>query len=175
MRNILILLSTMTLLSGCLGGLSGTNYLKNISTSDLATTAGAVIGAGAGSAVGLPLGGTIFTTVTGAGAGAALVGEPESTLKDELDALPEDERAEAFKYASRWDAIEDIFMYIVAAGAAMMIIPMVLGYLIPRRREKHLERMLFDDPYYEACEDGVGIKKCEKKPKHKEEYTNGRI
>ena len=135
MRWLAALALTFTL-SGC---------LSNISFSDLATTGGATIGAGVSTAAGLAPLPVIASTVVGAGTGAILVAEPESTV-DILEALLEEERVEALKNQQMWEAIESLGWYAVLGIVAFFLIPWLIGYLMPNGKQRKMHKMMFDNP-----------------------------
>ena len=135
-----ITMTLMTLmLSGCLG---------NFSLSDLATGGGAVAGAGLSAALSLEPTLAVTSTVVGAIAGAAVVGEQETTIVDAIESVPEEERADVLKAHSMWEAIESLGWWIVMAVLAFFLLPLFVGYFIPRRSERKMKQMLFDDPNY---------------------------
>ena len=135
-----ITMTLMTLmLSGCLG---------NFSLSDLATGGGAVAGAGLSAALSLEPTLAVTSTVVGAIAGAAVVGEQETTIVDAIESVPEEERADVLKAHSMWEAIESLGWWIVMAVLAFFLLPLLVGYFIPRRSERKMKQMLFDDPNY---------------------------
>ena len=123
--------------SGCLG---------NFSLSDLATGGGAVAGAGVSAALSLEPTLAVTSTVVGAIAGAAVVGEPEESVADQLAAIPEEERADALKWITVWETIRSLGYYAIAAVLAFFLLPLLIGYFIPRRSERKMKAMLFDDP-----------------------------
>ena len=135
----IVMMTTCLMLSGCLG--------SRVDFSDLGTAAGSVIGAGASAAVGLPPLAVITTTALGATAGAVLVDEPDS-LTDVIDSVPEEERADVLKAHSMWEAIESLGWWIVMAVLAFFLLPLIIGYFIPRGSERRMKQMLFDDPNY---------------------------
>ena len=126
----------MLLLTGCLG---------NASLSDLTTGAGAVAGAGISAAVGLPPVATIASTAVGAAAGSLAVAESESTA-DILEQLPEEERAAALRWQEVWQTIEGLGTTVIWAVLAFFLLPLIVGYFIPRRSELKMKRKLFDKP-----------------------------
>ena len=138
MKWITMTLMTLTL-SGCLG---------NFSLSDLATGGGAVAGAGLSAALSLEPTLAVTSTVVGAIAGAAVVGEQETTIVDAIESVPEEERADVLKAHSMWEAIESLGWWIVMAVLAFFLLPLIVGYFIPRRSERRMKQMLFDDPNY---------------------------
>ena len=138
MKWITMMLMTLTL-SGCLG---------NFSLSDLATGGGAVAGAGVSAALSLEPTLAVTSTVVGAIAGAAVVGEQEETIVDVIDSVPEEQRADVLKAHSMWEAIESLGWWIVMAVLAFFLLPLLVGYFIPRRSERKMKQMLFDDPNY---------------------------
>ena len=140
----ILMIPLMMLLSGCLG--------SRVDFSDLGTGAGAVIAAGVATSVGLPPLATIATTAIGATAGAVLVDEPESVV-DQLEALPEEDRAQYAQWLSVIELLRSLGYYAIGAVLAFFLLPMLLGYFIPngkQRRQKRemiqMKEALFDNP-----------------------------
>ena len=123
--------------SGCLG---------NFSLSDLATGGGAVAGAGLSAALSLEPTLAVTSTVVGAIAGAAVVGEQETTIVDVIDSIPEEERAAVLKAHDMWAAVESLGFWIIAAVLAFFLLPLIVGYFLPNGRERKMKAMLFDHP-----------------------------
>lgn len=132
----ILMIPVMILLTGCLG---------RASLSDLSTGTGAVITAGAATAVGLPATAVAASTALGATAGAVLVEEPETTA-DALEKLPEEERASALKWKVFWEFIESLGYYAFLIVAGLIFIPMLMGYFMPNGKQRKMQRMMFDDP-----------------------------
>ena len=124
-----------------------TGCLSNFSLSDAATGGGAILGAAASVATGLPIAAVVTSTAVGATAGSALVGQKESTL-DVLEALPEEERASALKNQNMWEAIEGLGWYAMLGILGFFLIPMLIGYVLPNGKQRKMERDMFNDPKY---------------------------
>ena len=132
-----ILLTMFLTTSGCLG---------NFSLSDLATGGGAVAGAGVSAALSLEPTLAITTTALGAIAGAAVVDERVESVVDQLAAIPEEERADSLRTLTIINTIKELGFWAIAAVLAFFLIPLLIGYFIPRRSEKRMKAMLFDNP-----------------------------
>ena len=132
-----ILLTMFLTTSGCLG---------NFSLSDLATGGGAVAGAGLSAALSLEPTLAITTTALGAIAGAAVVDERVESVVDQLAAIPEEERADSLRTLTIINTIKELGFWAIAAVLAFFLIPLLIGYFIPRRSEKRMKAMLFDNP-----------------------------
>ena len=132
-----ILLTMFLTTSGCLG---------NFSLSDLATGGGAVAGAGVSAALSLEPTLAVTSTVIGAIAGAAVVGPQEESVVDQLAAVPEEERADALRTLTIINTIKELGYWAIAAVLAFFLIPLLVGYFIPRRSERKMKEALFDNP-----------------------------
>ena len=137
MKKLIAVLTICLTTSGCLG---------NFSLSDLATGGGAVAGAGISAALSLEPTLAVTSTVIGAIAGAAVVDERVESVVDQLAAIPEEERADALKWIAVWDTIRSLGYWAIGAVLAFFLLPLLIGYFIPRRSEKRMKAMLFDDP-----------------------------
>ncbi len=131
-----MMILSMTLLTGCLG--------SRVDLSDIATGTGAVVGAAATAATGLPPIATVAGALGGATAGAVLVDEPESTA-DTISKLPEEERAAALKWLAVWDTVKSLGFYAIGAVLAFFLIPLLIGYFLPNGQHRKLKRMAFDN------------------------------
>ena len=132
-----LILTMFLTTSGCLG---------NFGLNDLATGGGAVAGAGLGAALSLEPTLAVTSTVIGAIAGAAVVGPQEESVVDQLAAVPEEERADALRTLTLLNTIKDLGYWAIMAVLAFFLIPLLVGYFIPRRSEKKMRDLMFDHP-----------------------------
>ena len=137
MRWAIVILATISL-TGCLG--------SRIDLSDLSTTAAATVGAGTAVAVGLPTVPVVTVTALSAVAGAALVDEPETSVVDAIDLVPEEERAGVLKAHEMWAAVESLGYWIIVAVLAFFLLPLLVGYILPNGKQRKMQRMMFDNP-----------------------------
>lgn len=62
----------------------------------------------------------------------------------DLSEIPEEQRAEVLKNQQMWKMIESLGVWAIGGIAAFFIIPLVIGYVMPNRRQRKLERIAFD-------------------------------
>ena len=61
-----------------------------------------------------------------------------------LSEIPEEQRAEVLKNQQMWKMIESLGVWAIGGIAAFFIIPLIIGYVMPNRRQRKLERIAFD-------------------------------
>jgi len=123
--NILIIL----LLSGC-----SKNIIRD-NLSDIAAT-----GASATCTLINPVVGFVCGSATGALVNSVTPPEDNVDLTD----IPEEQRAEVLKNQQMWKMIESLGVWAIGGIAAFFIIPLIIGYVMPNRRQRKLERIAFD-------------------------------
>ena len=70
----------------------------------------------------------------------------EESVVDQLAAVPEEERADALRTLTIINTIKELGYWAIAAVLAFFLIPLLVGYFIPRRSERKMKEMLFDNP-----------------------------
>jgi len=82
--------------------------------------------------------------VCGTATGAIVNSVTPIEEKLDLSEIPEEQRAEVLKNQQMWKMIESLGMWAIAGIAAFFIIPLIIGYFMPNRRQRKLERIAFD-------------------------------
>ena len=101
----------------------------------------------AATVLGTTLGGPTVGAVVGVVSGLVVDGViDEDTLTDQIESLPVEARSKVLKAHFFWMAIEKLGMWIILAVLGFFLIPLLIGYLIPNRRQRKLEQMAFNDP-----------------------------
>ena len=111
-----------------------------------ANTTASVAGVATSVLTGSPLAGIAIGA--GAGVAATEILPPSDTFADTLEAIPEEERAAVLKNHDMWAAVESLGYYALLGVLAFILLPLIVGYVLPNRKQKRMERMLFDDPNY---------------------------
>jgi len=114
--------------------LSGCAHLRD----NISDAAGVVTGVATTAATGNVYAGLAVGGATSAGVN--LVTQPEESVADVIEQLPEEERAKVLKHEQTWEAVEELGMVLIVAAAFVLI---VLLWLPPPqtwfRRRNHAE------------------------------------
>jgi len=82
--------------------------------------------------------------ICGAATGIVVNNAIPADESPDLSEIPEEQRAEVLKNQQMWKMIESLGVWAIGGIAAFFIIPLVIGYVMPNRRQRKLERIAFD-------------------------------
>ena len=75
-----------------------------------------------------------------------LVNEDSDVVVTTLEALPEAQRGAYLKSMNFWNAFRDLGYFGIGAVFLFFLIPYLMGYLIPTKRRRKLERWAYNNP-----------------------------
>jgi len=64
----------------------------------------------------------------------------------DLSEIPEAQRAEVLKNQQMWAMVESLGVWIIAIIGSFFMLPLLLGYLMPNKRQRKLEKLAFNNP-----------------------------
>ena len=120
----------------------GLNGCANISKTGIASS---VVASGTTALLGVNAVGIASVGAMGLAADY-LVNEDNEISVSTLEALPIEERGAYLKSMAFWNALKDLGYFGIGAIFLFFLIPYLIGYFIPTKRRRRLERAVFDHP-----------------------------
>jgi hypothetical protein len=117
---------------------------NNFTASGIFSTITSTVAAVLGTAVGGPVAGAAAGLAAGATTDATIA--PSDKGEIDVSTLPPAQQVEIAKHMEWTELLIKFWQYFLVAGLAWFFIPMLIGYFIPRKSERKMKEMMFDNP-----------------------------